>query len=152
MPICADSLALGRRLPATFSVHEISQKRCGWTRSSHLPGRCCQPWNARLPHGDSSTNDRASEEHGRQPKPRLSSPISASRIDQGLLPLRLPEGIRRRGALFGRRVSSCPTATDSWSLAYVARREAAGPSELFNEADGSIHATLTLLLPARASL
>ena len=59
---------------------EISQeKRCGWTRSSPLLGRCCHTrMRAATSHRLFNQRSPCVKRHGRQPKPRsLFSPISA---------------------------------------------------------------------------
>ena len=49
----------------------ISEKRCAWTRSSPLPGRCCHTW-MRTAISQRLFNQRSPfvKRHGRQPKPR----------------------------------------------------------------------------------
>ena len=55
----AYSLKTETHPPTPLAHRNISKKRCGWTRSSPLPGRCSHTREcARLPHTESSTNGR----------------------------------------------------------------------------------------------
>ena len=65
--------------PTPLAHRSISEKRCAWTRSSPLAGRCC---HTLIPLATLalvfSQRSRSVKRHGRQPKPRsLFSPILA---------------------------------------------------------------------------
>ena len=88
--------------PTPLARRNISRKRCGWTRSSPLLGRCCHTWTrAATSHTIFNQRSLSVKRHGRQPKPRsLFSPISARRcLAKGYYSLRLSKGLRHRGAL-----------------------------------------------------
>src|SRR5713101_1185377 len=80
-PICAAWLMHSREthLPTSLPHRNISEKRCGWTRSSPLLGRCCHTLKrAATSQRLFSQRSPCVKKHGRQPKPRsLFSPISA---------------------------------------------------------------------------
>ncbi len=65
--------------PTPLAHRNISEKRCGWTRSSPLVGRCCHTLiRAATSHRVFNQRSPSVKKHGRQPKPRsLFSPILA---------------------------------------------------------------------------
>ena len=65
--------------PTPLAHRNISEKRCGWTRSSPLLGRCCHTlMRAATSHRVFNQRSPCVKRRGRQPKPRsLFSPTSA---------------------------------------------------------------------------
>jgi serine/threonine protein kinase len=68
-----------RGLAYSLKAVNISEKRCVWTRSSPLVGRCCRTWKrAATSHRVFNQRSLCVKRRGKPPKPRsLLSPISA---------------------------------------------------------------------------